>query len=251
MPFASVDGLRFNVEVLGSGPPIAMLHGLLVGNLALWYFTAAPVLAQSHRVLLYDLRGHGLTEPARRGYDLVTMTRDLSSLLENFDSRPVSLVGYSYGALVALRYALERPERVARLVLMDAPLPPSRSEEVSALLARSSEEMWKALPGPVQRFLAKGGRRLSRRLRAMEFLYNETSLITDMLAEPDVPDSTLAQLTCDVLCIYGDASPCRPVGERLARVIPRSKLVIVPGGHYFLLEAPALTTAHLKDFLGA
>ncbi len=249
MPFTSVNGLRFHTEALGSGPPVAMLHGLLVGNLALWYFTAAPALARSHRVLLYDLRGHGRTDRSLDGYDLATMTRDLACLLEGFDARPVSLVGHSYGALIALSYALLRPERVARLVLADAPLPPSRAEEVSAFVALPPQEMAKALPEPVRRSLPGGGRRSVRFLQALEFLIARTSFPRDIVAEPDLPDSALAQLSCEVLCLYGESSLCRPVGERLLRAIPKSKLVLVPGGHYFPLEAPELTTAHLLEFL--
>jgi pimeloyl-ACP methyl ester carboxylesterase len=251
MSFTSVNGLRFHTEVLGSGPPVAMLHGLLGGNLALWYFTAAPALARSHRVLLYDLRGHGRTELVASGYDLATMAQDLSGLLEDFDTRPVSLIGYSYGALIALHYALQWPERVAKLVLLDAPLPPSKTEEISVFLTRSPLELSEYLPGPVRQSLMNGGRRLFRALKGMEFLYNRTSLKADVLAEPDVPDDALAQLKCDVLCVYGESSPCRPVGERLIRVIPRSKLVLVSGSHYFPLEAPELTTSTLVEFINA
>src|SRR5438552_3613592 len=116
-----VNGVTFHTQELGAGErtSVVMLHGLLLGTLAAWYFTAAPALASARRVLLYDLRGHGRTERTRDGYDAGTMARDLAALAARFDERPVDVVGHSFGALTALRFALDHPERVRRLVLVE------------------------------------------------------------------------------------------------------------------------------------
>ena len=129
-PLAS-EGLGSNTWASWSGPTsVVMLHGLLIGSLASWYFTAAPALAKRHRVMLYDLRGHGRSERVASGYDLVTQTGDLQELADRFDDRPIDLVGHSYGGLIALRFALDHPGRVRRLVLVEAPLPPSRGDHL-------------------------------------------------------------------------------------------------------------------------
>src|SRR5262245_51278412 len=136
-------GITFHTQELGTGdrPSAVMLHGLLLGTLAAWYFTAAPALARERRVLLYDLRGHGRSERTPTGYDVATMARDLSALAAAFDERPIDLVGHSFGALVALRFALDHPARVRRLVLVEAPLPPSRFPEMEELAARTPAQM--------------------------------------------------------------------------------------------------------------
>ena len=141
MPVVTANQLSFHVQLLGDpgAPPLAMLHGLFIGSLAGWYFTAAPALARRHRVLVYDLRGHGRSERARSGYDTVTMADDLDALLGS--TRPVTLVGHSYGALVALRFALSRPGQVARLVLVEPPLPPSRAGEIASFVRLPPEEL--------------------------------------------------------------------------------------------------------------
>ncbi|RZA11961.1 MAG: alpha/beta hydrolase, partial [Proteobacteria bacterium] len=82
--------------------PVIMIHGLLLGNSATWYFGAASALAKSHRVVVYDLRGHGMSAKASQGYDLKTMVSDLKALFESQGFSRVSLVGHSYGALIAL-----------------------------------------------------------------------------------------------------------------------------------------------------
>src|SRR5678815_1667967 len=58
MPLVAANGLQFHVQELGDGRPVVMLHGLLIGSLASWYFTVAPALAPAHRCRLYDLRDH-------------------------------------------------------------------------------------------------------------------------------------------------------------------------------------------------
>lgn len=249
MPVVTANGLSFHKVEVGQGAPVAMVHGLLLGNLTSWYFTAAPALAKRHRVLMYDLRGHGMSERATSGYDLVTMSRDLSALLNGFTSERCALVGHSYGALVALRFALDQPDRVSKLVLVEAPLPPLRVEELDTLLAGGRNEMLVALPEEMRAAFRQGKRQARKLLDSIRFLALETSLLSDLRAEPDIPDETLADLCSPTLCVYGTRSSCRAVGARLARVLPDARLLELPGGHYLHLDAPAVLTGAIAEFL--
>jgi pimeloyl-ACP methyl ester carboxylesterase len=249
VPFVTKRGLTFHTQELGAGsPPLVMLHGLLIGNLASWYFTAAPALAQGRRVLLYDLRGHGKSQRAPSGYDLGTMAGDLEALSEDLGEGPIDLVGHSYGALVALRFALDHPSRVRRLCLVEAPLPPSKFGDFEQFTTRTPAEMVASLPEGLQTFLGQGGRRATRLLDALNFLTAESSLFADLRAEPDIPDPVLAALACPLLCVYGTESLCKHVGERLARVIPGARLLLLPGGHYLHLDASAALSRALAEF---
>src|SRR5438874_1934808 len=227
MPQVTARGLAFHVQEVGAGPPVVMLHGLLIGSLASWYFTAAPSLARSHRVRVYDLRGHGRSERARTGYDVHTMAGDLDALIADLDGA-VDLVGHSWGALVALRFALDNPARVRRLVIVEAPLPPSRAMEIADFSGLGGvadrARLLDALPATLRDAVARGRRQAERLLDSLAFLVFESSLLSDLRAEPDLADAELARLAVPTLCLYGDSSACLPAGERLARVVPGAQL---------------------------
>lgn len=253
MPLVRQRGLTFHVQSLGSaGPPVVMLHGLLVGSMTTWYFGAAPRLAERGRVLLYDLRGHGKSERPASGYGLGEMAADLDALLElHFGAEPAILVGHSWGALTALCFALRRPERVLRLALVEAPLPPSQLAELAAFIRLPPAEMADALPEPLRGGFERGGRAATKLARQLFGLAGGTTVLQDLGAETDIPDDALARLAAPTLLIYGDRSSCRPTGDRLARVLPAAKLRVLPGGHFLPTDCgPALTAALVEDLHG-
>jgi pimeloyl-ACP methyl ester carboxylesterase len=98
-----------------------MIHGLFT-SLAAYALTIAPPLAAQHRIVLYDLRGHGLSEQRDEGYTPAMLAQDLIDLMDDLDIPRAGIVGYSYGGCAALYAALHHPERVERLALLDAML---------------------------------------------------------------------------------------------------------------------------------
>lgn len=253
MAMLTAAGATLHMQALGPAaavrPAVVMAHGLFVGTLASWYFTTGAALARDRRVYTYDLRGHGKSARVRDGYDVRTMALDLAAVAAEAGPAPFDLVGHSYGALVALRFALDQPARVRRLVLVEAPLPPSRFREIEDFGARSPEDMVASLPEALRVALASGGRRATRLVESLRFLAQDTTLLRDLAAEPDVADAELARLAIPLLCIYGARSRCRDVGDRLAAVVPGARLAVIDAGHFLPLEAPAevtrLTTEHL------
>src|SRR5262245_63111303 len=102
------NGVRLHVQRLspGSGPVVVFLHGLVMDNLSSWYFSVAHPASRAAEVLLYDLRGHGLSERPASGYGLADMVADLAGLLDALQiTRPVTLVGNSFGGLLAVAFA--------------------------------------------------------------------------------------------------------------------------------------------------
>jgi pimeloyl-ACP methyl ester carboxylesterase len=222
---------------------------LVAGNLATWYFGVAPVLARRYRVILFDFRGHGASERAATGYGIEPSMRDLESVIDQCADEPVSLVGHSYGGCVALKLALEKPERVRELALVEAPLPPARAEEIEEFVSGSPERMVSDLPTQLRSAVLDGGRRGRRFLEAVRYLVRESSLVEELGRCEDIPDGELASLRVPLLAIYGRHSRCRPVGERLARVLPSATHLELDGGHNLPFDNAPEVAAALDAFL--
>lgn len=256
------SGVSLHVRELGGGAgadgesaPVVMIHGLTLGNMATWYFTTAPALAPRHRVVMYDLRGHGMSTKARSGYDLATMCADLGTVIERtVGARRVTLVGHSYGGVTAMRFALRHPDLVSKLVVVDAPLPPSSLTDVDALVGKKEEEVVGAIsvdsiPEVLQQTTLAEGRRRRRFGDGLRFLAHETSLFADLRAAEDFSDAELAAIGCPTLAIYGTKSICRPAGRRIAKHCPQGALVELEGGHMLTLERPRELTDAIVAFI--
>nr|WP_042191396.1 alpha/beta hydrolase [Kibdelosporangium sp. MJ126-NF4]CEL20052.1 HMP-PP hydrolase (pyridoxal phosphatase) Cof, detected in genetic screen for thiamin metabolic genes (PMID:15292217) [Kibdelosporangium sp. MJ126-NF4]CTQ97276.1 HMP-PP hydrolase (pyridoxal phosphatase) Cof, detected in genetic screen for thiamin metabolic genes (PMID:15292217) [Kibdelosporangium sp. MJ126-NF4] len=131
---ATVNGIRMHYLRGGDGPPVVLLHGWPQTSYC-WHKIFGD-LAEKHTVIAPDLRGYGRTDKPRDGYDKRTMAADVSELVRSLGFEQVSVIGHDRGGRVAHRWALDRPEEVARLAVLD--IIPTR-------------EMWRRMDGEVAR----------------------------------------------------------------------------------------------------
>jgi len=113
----------------GRGEPIVLLHGL--GSRREDWLPVARILARQHRVTLMDLPGHGeagMPEP----FSLERATASLDRSLMALAGGPVILVGHSLGGLIAASAAIEQPERIRGLVLVETALRPQLPDSLRA-----------------------------------------------------------------------------------------------------------------------
>ena len=117
--FVTVDGTRLHARLAGdSGPVVVMIHGASA-NSHEFDWTIAPLLSDSHRVIMIDRPGHGFSERPKDGHRLGTQARYVSEALKQLaPDTPAVIVGHSFGGAVALRMALDYPEQVSGLVLL-------------------------------------------------------------------------------------------------------------------------------------
>lgn len=221
------NGVGLNVQQLGSGQPVVFVHGLVMDNLSSWYFTVANRVAKQARAILYDLRGHGLSERPASGYRLDDMVADLAGLLDRLEvTQPVALVGNSFGGSVAVAFASTHPTRVASLALVDAHLAgPGWGEAMAATLELDGAERDRKIAETFASWLGRHSERKRNRLaRNAAALVQDTTLVADLRDSAAVTDAALARLRCPVLAMYGSASDALDQGHHLARTVPSCQL---------------------------
>ena len=113
------NGVRYYYERHGAGAPLLLLHGGL-GSIDMFRELVLPQLAQAHEVIAVDLHGHGRTRLGERAISITDMGDDMAAVLETLGLPQVDAMGYSLGAGVAFRLAVQHPARVRRLVLVSA-----------------------------------------------------------------------------------------------------------------------------------
>lgn len=126
-----------HVEDGPPGAPVLVFIDSLGSSLEMWDGQVAA-LAAGHRVVRFDLRGHGRTPPAPGPYEIADLGRDILGLLDELSIATADLCGISIGGMGALWAAAHAPERVRRLILCStsARLGPSEGWAARATLVR-------------------------------------------------------------------------------------------------------------------
>jgi pimeloyl-ACP methyl ester carboxylesterase len=116
--YADVNGLHLYYEIMGTGRPLILLHGGMGSGEM--FGSVRSALAESHRVIIPDLQGHGRTADIDRPIDIRLMADDIAALIDHLGLEKPDLVGYSLGGGVALQTAVKYPDKVGRLVVASA-----------------------------------------------------------------------------------------------------------------------------------
>lgn len=279
--FASPAGAVIAYEVAGSGPPVLLLHGFPQTR-AMWGAIAAQ-LAERFTVVWSDLRGYGdSVAPDGAGPEAFTfraMGADQLALMAHLGFQRFQLVGHDRGARVAYRMALDAPERVERLALLDiAPTQVVLEDLSHALAASYFHWFFLAQPEPLPErmigadpdlffetcLLGWGGAGLGQfdaeTLAAYRAAWRRPEAIAAMCNDyraaiaHDLPHDRADKgaLTCPALVLYG-ADGVMAYSFDMAAIwrsrLADMALASVPGGHFFPDTAPEATADALSAFL--
>ena len=279
MPRIALDGITLAVaEWPGPGEPartVVCIHGLTANHVC--WASIADALSPGIRVIAYDLRGRGESDKPDKGYGLAAHVDDLERLLDHYElDRPV-VMGHSLGAMIALAFAVERPDRVSRLVLVDGGIDvrPAVWDSIAPAVSRlgiefPSLEMFLGLMQSLPMFEGRWNEYFDRYFR-----YDVEELPSGAVrakAAQHAVEEDVAQLQrerlwvkhrhvrCPALILRAPdgllgADDCLMTDDEahaMAAAMPGSTLVTVPDtNHYTILngQIPAVKTA-LATFLG-
>jgi pimeloyl-ACP methyl ester carboxylesterase len=262
----SRDGTRLAWQAQGAGEPLILMAPTLCTR-AHWA-GVAPALAERAHAIAWDWRGHGESgapaDPA--AYTLGRVLEDLEAVhLAAACGAPAWLGGLSLGGLVALAYALARPERVSGLVLMNSgpgfKRPESRErwretwERAAAKLERVGIAAYLESPRAQAEILGRDPESAAARAARDGVLRSDPAALARFargVAAPQ-PDLTgrLGEIRVPALVLCGAEDPAfHAAGELLEARLPRARRVLIPGaGHPLPLDAPDALTAEIRAFL--
>ena len=276
--FVNAGGLRQHVVIGGDGPPLLLVHGWPEN----WYQYRAlmPALARDFTVIAVDQRGMGLTEKPNSGYDSATLANDLVALMDALGHERFSVVGLDTGMVISYALAADHPERVARLVVGEAPLPGvtiarplplflpgpavpllfhltfNRLDGLNEQLVRGREDLFFSyifdaeatikLPNYAVRYYADGFASSRAALRGSFGFYRAWDATT-----LQNQNRQATKLTMPVLAIGGETTSSMNPPEVLMKIVANDvQGLIIPGaGHFVAEEAPDAVLAGLTKFL--
>ena len=267
----ATNGTTLHVRSAGTGPAVLLLHGY--GETGDMWVPLAMELARDHTVIVPDLRGLGLSAKPAGGFDKKTQAGDVAGVMAALDVRQADVVAHDIGNMVAFQFAAQYPERLRRLVLIDAPVPGVGPWE-------------EILKNPLLWHFRFGGPDMERLVAGRERIYldrfwNEFSASPDRFTEaarehyarlyalPGAMHSGFAQfaafdqdaidnraflararLKMPILALGGQKS----FGPMMATVMRAggdnvTEGVVPDSGHWIMEENPKATTQLVRDFL--
>lgn len=269
--YREVGGLRLAHVEEGEGPPVLFMHGEPTWSF-LWRHLMDPVRDAGFRAIAPDMVGFGRSDkPLDLGWYSYDRHVELAAtILDDLDLRGTTLVVHDWGGPIGLRLAVEHPERIDRLVILDTGLFTGHQRMSDAWLAFADftartedlpvgmlvrggchgdpgEEVVAAYEAPYPDAASKAGARAFPQL---------------VPQRPDAPGAAAGQRVLEALredrrptlMLWGDSDPVLPptVGERFAAAIGRPPPKLIEGGGHFLQEdcGPLLGTL-IAEWLGA
>lgn len=261
-----IDGHRIAYRQQGEGSPVILIHGIPTNSL-MWR-AIIPQLSGSHRVIAPDLLNYGLSDkPAAADVSISAQSRIIVRLMDALGVRRADVVAHDIGGGVAQLMAVNHPEKIRKLVLLDSvcfdswPIPEFEPlQQQGAEAAMSLDEFVKMMrdfmPGGVHNkevmtdevmdlyldpWSSEDGKRaFFRNLRRLNKEYTEA--VSDALER--LPHQTLV--------MWGDKDPFQKpeYASKLAAAIPNAELVWVKdAGHWLTEEKPDEIGHRIKQFL--
>jgi 3-oxoadipate enol-lactonase len=251
-----IDGNTLRYDSYGEGPPVVLLHGL-GGTGNIWH-GVMQAMQQHHHCVAMDLRGHGRSQ-GRGQFSIEGWAKDVQRLIGVLELPAVTLVGHSFGSLIAQHLAQSAPDLVDHLVLVGgiSYFPPAtvdgyrqRADLVEAEGMEVLVDGWLAgAVSPQTHAMAPGTAGLLRDM----FLRNDPQhYAKSCRALADAPRIRRDEIGQPTLIVTGshDRSTPLAMAEELKASIPVSRIRVIPStGHWLPVEAPDALAATILEFL--
>lgn len=257
---------ELDVTVTGEGEPVLMIHGgLLVDTFEV--LRAEPALADNFKLISYHRHGHGRSSRGQEPYSVANSAADAADVLREVGAERAHVVGHSRGGADALQLALDHPEAVQSLALLEAAVPTQGIQQVMEAVFTPVADAYSAgdRSGAVQRFCQGIGGEHYREVldRALPVGWFEQAMAdVDTLFTVDLPrfpqwvfgEAQARQISQPVLLVVGGESPpaFHDHHETLKKWFPQAEEYVLPGAdHLQQMANPGDMAQRLASFAAA
>jgi pimeloyl-ACP methyl ester carboxylesterase len=235
---------------MGSGKPIVLVHGWCL-NSAMWTY-AQEALSASFEVITVDLPGFGRAAGLRGPYTIERYAEDLAALLDELGLKDASLVGFAFGAAVALESAARGNPRIASVVSVGIPTAASSPYEK---MPKSMRRDWPDFARRSAQALFHTPQSEAT-LAWLERMFGGTALhvalaTVNVLAAYE-PLETVAKVRVPTLFLHAEHDLVAPVwlGEACVANAPAARLEVIKDcGHLMVLDQKTQFHEHVKNFV--
>jgi pimeloyl-ACP methyl ester carboxylesterase len=257
MPYITINTCRFYYEERGQGDALVLIHGL--GSSTRDWEVQVDAFAPTFRVITFDLRGHGRSDKPAGPYTIPLFAADIIGLFKGLNIEQAHLVGISLGGAIAFQCALDHPEMLKTLTIVNsAPLLGLNDQEARQEIDRrvgivqqmGMQAMGQSLaPGlfPKPEHAALRGAFIERWAANDPAAYIAA---TRAMAGWNVLNQ-ISTIHCPTLILTADQdySPVS-VKEAYTKLMPNARLVVLPDAHHAApMETPVQFNAALRTFL--
>jgi len=257
MAILELSDVSLYYEDRGTGEPVLLLHGL--GGACRDWEPQQRFFEPSHRVIAFDVCGHGQSAKPKGPYSLAQFGRHTAELIRRVVGEPVHLVGLSMGGMIAFQVAVDAPDLVRTMTIVNSgpELVPRNLTERMALWSRVAIVRWFGLekmgqilaprlfPNPDQG--AERARFLERFLTNDRAAYLAT--LRALIGWRVTPSIGAIRIPTLVVASELDYTPPERK-EEYVRLMPNAKMVVVPDAHHGLpMEDPETFNEVLAEFL--
>jgi 3-oxoadipate enol-lactonase len=257
MPMIAANQTNLYYEVNGAGVPLVFIHGL--GSSTRDWEPQVAEFSKTYQVITFDLRGHGRSDKPAGPYQMAMFAADLSGLLGALQVGAAHVVGISLGGAVAFQFALDCPDRVKTLTIVNAgPSLGGTPQQAEAEIARrvgivrqlGMRAMGEALspnlfPKPEQAALRKQFNESWAENDPPAYIAATQSMLGWDVTE------RLSAISCPVLVVASDQD-YTPVAAKEAYIarLPHARLAVIPDAHHAVsVERPEAFNQVLAQFL--
>lgn len=255
----TIYGAKIHYAEAGAGPTVILLHGM-GGSWQTWTFNIAPLAAKYHVVAL-DQIGFGKSDKPMINYRIATYVDFLDRFMTQLKIDKAALVGNSMGGWIAAAYTIAHPEKVDRVVLVDAAgyAPPADFDYKTLYnLNPTTREVMKQVAKLVFYNQAIFGseaaidQAMTARINAGDG-YTIKALTESIIRGEDFLDANIKTIKQPTLIVWGKQDGLVPVsdGERFKKDIANATLLVIDQcGHVPQIEKAADFNAAVLKFLG-